>query len=325
MAIRIGLLGASRIARGAVIAPARDNADFKVAAVAARDPERARAFAAEHEIPSVASDYESLIRRDDIDLVYNALPPASHLRWTIAALDAGKDVLCEKPFARDAAEAREMVEAAEADGRVLIEAFHYRFHNVMRAAVAMMREGALGEIRAAEARFIGSIPKSPGELRWSAEQGGGALMDLGCYPVHALRTLVGELEIVSADGVFEDGVDSSIMAQVRFTGGASGEIYTSMVEPTFDARLKIIGARGTLEIVNFLAPQIKQLPCRFTTIIDGERRDHPTDGPTTYAAQLAHVADVLAKRAEPLTGGADAIANMAAIDAIYAAAGRPRT
>jgi predicted dehydrogenase len=322
MTIRIGLLGASRIARGAVIAPAKDNPDFVVTAVAARDPERARGYAAEHGVPFVSDDYEALVRRDDIDLVYNALPPAGHKRWTIAALEAGKHVLCEKPFARDAAEAREMVEAADAAGRVLIEAFHYRFHNVMRAAVALVREGALGEVREAEARFIGSIPKTPGELRWSAEQAGGALMDLGCYPVHALRSLVGEPEVVSAQGVFEGGVDAEITAEFAFAGGARGKIATSMVAPTFEAVLEVTGAKGTLEIVNYLAPQHPRMPARFTTVIDGVRRDHSTAGPATYAAQLTHVAEVLAGRTPQLTGGADAIANMAAIDAIYAAAGR---
>jgi predicted dehydrogenase len=324
MTIRIGLLGASRIARGAVIAPAGDNPDFVVTAVAARDPERARGYAAEHGVPFVSDDYEALVRRDDIDLVYNALPPAGHKRWTIAALEAGKHVLCEKPFARNAGEAREMVEAADAAGRVLIEAFHYRFHNVVRAAVALVREGALGEVQSAEARFEAPIPRSPGELRWSPEQGGGALMDLGCYPIHALRSLVGEPRVTAATGVFEGGVDASMTAEFAFGGGARGRIACSMISAGFDAVLSVVGARGTLEVVNFLAPQSPRLPCRFTTVIDGVRRDHATDGPSTYAAQLAHVAEVLAGRATALTGGQDAIANMTAIDAVWAAAGRSK-
>ena len=294
-----------------------------VTAVAARDPERARGYAAEHGVPFVSDDYETLVRREDIDLVYNALPPAGHKRWTLAALEAGKHVLCEKPFARNAGEARAMVEAADDAGRVLIEAFHYRFHNVVRAAVALIREGALGEVRSAEAHFDAAIPRSPGELRWSSDQSGGALMDLGCYSVHALRSLVGEPKVTSATGVFEGGVDASIAAEMAFVGGATGAIACSMTAPGFGAALKVTGARGTLEIVNYIAPQNPRQPCRFTTMIDGVRRDHATDGPTTYAAQLAHVADVLAGRTPQLTGGADAVANMTAIDAIYAAAGRP--
>jgi predicted dehydrogenase len=318
---RIGLLGASRIARTAVIAPARDNPNFVVAAVAARDPKRARAYAAEHGIAHVADDYEALVRRDDLDLIYNALPPAGHKRWTIAALEAGKAVLCEKPFARDAGEARDMVRAAEASGKPLLEAFHYRFHNVMRAAVALAHEGALGELTSAEAIFEAPIPRTPGELRWSAEQGGGALMDLGTYTVHALRSVVGqEPEITSAVGEFEAGVDAAMRAELAFPGGVTGSIACSMTVAAPRAILTVVGARGTMEIVNFLAPQ---LGCRFTTTIDGQSRRHGVDGPSTYAAQLSHLHEVLAGKAASLTGGADAIANMSVIDAIYRAAGKP--
>jgi predicted dehydrogenase len=321
MTYRIGLLGASKIARGAVIAPAMENSDFVVGAVAARDPGRARAYAAEHGIPIVADSYEALVRRDDIDLIYNALPPAGHKAWTIAALEAGKDVLCEKPFAGNAGEARDMVAAAEASGRRLIEAFHYRFHNVMRAAVALVREGALGKPVSAEAVFEGPIPKTPGELRWSAEQAGGALMDLGCYPVHALRSLFGaEPEVTEASCVFEDGVDTVTKATFAFPGGATARLATSMVASGFAANLTLTGERGSLEIQNFIAPQIG---CRFVTVIDGERREHGVEGSSTYGAQLAHVAEVLAGKTAQITGGADAIGNMAAIDAIYRAAGRP--
>ncbi len=319
--IRIGLLGASRIARTAVIAPVRDNPEFIVAAVAARDPGRARAYAAEHDIAHVADDYAALVRRDDLDLIYNALPPAGHAQWTITALEAGKAVLCEKPFARNAAEARSMVQAAKARRGVLIEAFHYRFHNVMRAAVALAREGALGELKSAEAVFEIPIAWTPGELRWSADQGGGALMDLGTYTVHALRSVIGaEPKVINAEGVFEDGVDAAMRADLMFPGEVAGAISCSMTVAAPRATLTVRGSRGRLEIVNFLAPQ---LGCRFTTVIDGEERRHGVEGPTTYAAQLSHLHEVMSGKVAPLTGGQDAIANMTVIDAVYAAAGRP--
>jgi predicted dehydrogenase len=317
---RIGLLGASRIARTAVIAPARDNPHFVVTAVAARDPERAHAYAAELGIPEVADDYAALVRRDDVDVVYNALPPAGHKPWTIAALEAGKAVLCEKPFARNAGEAREMVAAADAAGGLLLEAFHYRFHNVMRAAVALAREGAIGELRSVDAIFEAPISRSPGELRWSAEQGGGALMDLGTYTVHAVRSITGaEPEVVSAEGVFEGGVDASMRASLRFPGGVTAAIACSMTAAAARATLTVVGAHGTMEIVNFLAPQ---LGCRFITVIDGQERRHGVKGPSTYAAQLSHLHEVMAGKVAALTGGADAIANMSLVDSIYEAAGR---
>src|SRR5258706_590538 len=135
MTIRIGILGAAKIAPPVVINPSHDNPDFEVVAVGARDPERATAYAAEHKIPNVAKDYDALLRRNDVDLVYNALPPGGHARWTIAALEAGKHVLCEKPFAMNAAQVRRMNDAAAKSGRKLVEAFHYRHHVVMKRAV----------------------------------------------------------------------------------------------------------------------------------------------------------------------------------------------
>ncbi|WP_304166598.1 Gfo/Idh/MocA family protein [Phenylobacterium aquaticum] len=318
--IRIGLLGASRIAVTAVIGPVAEHPAFAVTAVAARDPDRAQSYALAHDIPHVSADYEALIARDDVDLIYNGLPPAGHAAWTIAALKAGKPVLCEKPFARDAAEARAMVEAAATAGLPLIEAFHYRFHNVTRRAEALVRSGMLGKITRARALFQVSIPRDLDDLRWRADQGGGALMDLGCYPLHILRTLIGEEPVVTqAEATFVDGVDSELSGRLAFPGGAVAELSCSMTPDAPGASVVLEGEAGRLEILNFLAPQ---MGCRFTTTIDGETTAHPTDGPTTYQAQLAHVREVLRDGVTPLTGGADAIANMAAIDALYAAAGR---
>ncbi len=319
--IRIGLLGASKIARGAVIAPAKGDPRFQLTAVAARDPARARAYAAEHGVAAVAADYAELVRREDVDVVYNALPPAGHAEWTIAALEAGKAVLCEKPFARDAGEARIMVAASERTGRLLIEAFHYRFHNVMRRAEGLLAAGVIGAITGGAAEFHVSIKRTPGELRWSAEQGGGGLMDLGCYPLHALRTLLkAEPLVAGARAVFEGGVDSDLSADLLFPGGVKARIACSMTPPTFSAWLRLEGEAGILEIQNFLAPQ---MGCRFTTTVNGQVTQHPTEGKTTYAAQLDHLHAVITGAATPLTGGGDAIANMSAIDAIYLAAGRP--
>ena len=128
---RIGLLGASRIARGAVIEPVAEIANAKVSRVAASSREKALSYAEEHGIPGIEADYAALVGSDAVDLVYNALPPSGHMRWSIAALESGKHVLCEKPFAMNAREAGKMVAAAEASGRFLIEAFHYRFHPLM--------------------------------------------------------------------------------------------------------------------------------------------------------------------------------------------------
>jgi predicted dehydrogenase len=318
--LRIGLLGASKIAPVAVLGPVAKSDAFVVSAVAARDAGRARAYAETHGIAAVADDYAALVRREDVDIVYNGLPPAGHLEWSIAALEAGKAVLCEKPFARNAGEAAQMVAAARRTGNLLLEAFHYRHHVVMRRAEAIVASGALGRLTRGDGVFNVAIPNTPGELRWSAEQGGGGLMDLGCYPLHALRTLIGaEPEVVNASGRFEGGVDAEISANLRFPGGIAAKVACSMTTPQPSAVLTLTGEKGSMTIVNFLAPQIG---CRFTTIIDGVTTNEPVDGPTTYEAQLENLRAVMLDGVTPVTGGADAIGNMTAIDAIYRAAGR---
>ena len=321
--IRIGLLGASRIAETAVIAPLTKSDAFRVTAVAARDASRARAYAEKHGIASVADDYAALMRREDVDVVYNALPPSGHAEWTIAALEAGKAALCEKPFALNADQAAQMVAAAERTGKLLLEAFHYRHHAVISRAGTLVASGALGRITHGEATFDIPIPNTPGELRWTASLGGGALMDLGAYTVHALRTLIGaEPEVTAAKGHFVDGVDAEMSASLRFPDDVEAEISCSMVakEMSLDSiNLTLTGEAGSLNIVNFIAPQYD---CRFTTTIDGATAVEPVDGPTSYEAQLEHLRAVMLDGAAPLTGGRDAIANMAAVDAIYEASGR---
>lgn len=320
--IRIGILGAAKIAPPAVIAPAKGNPEFEVVAVGARDTAKAKAYAAEHGIPNVAGSYEDLIRRDDVDLVYNALPPSGHAEWSIAALEAGKAVLCEKPFTRNAAEARKLIGVADATGKVLIEAFHNRFHNVLKRAHAITASGELGKIKHAEAVFDVPIPYVDGELRWTRELGGGALMDLGTYCVHAIRTnLREEPRVNSARADVQHGVDASMEAEWSFASGATAKVHCSMISKGFSARFAVTGERGSFEILNFLAPQ---MGCRFTVMVDGKTREEPTEGDATYVAQLKHVGDVLLRGAPQLTGGMDSIAQMETIDATYEAAGMNR-
>jgi predicted dehydrogenase len=322
--IRIGILGAARIAPKAVIDPARGSPEFQIVAVAARDKERARIFASDHGIPVIAESYADIIGRGDVDLVYVALPTAGHMPWSIEAVKAGKAVLCEKPFAINAAQARAMVAASEATGRPLIEAFHYRYHVVMRRAVEVVASGELGALVDADALFDVPIPYRPGELRWTLSQGGGgALMDLGCYCVHALRTIAAcEPRVAKASCVIERGVDASTSATLEFPSGLKAQLNTSMKSAGYVATLHVRGEKGSLDISNFLAPQ---MGCRFTVTIGGKTREEPTDGPSTYAAQLVHVADVMLRGAKPLTAGDDAIANMECIDAIYDKAGFERS
>lgn len=318
--MRIGLLGASRIAPHAVIGPASRHADVTITAVAARDPARAAEFAASHGIPAVAAGYAELVTRDDVDVVYCALPPPGHLDTCEAALAAGKALLVEKPFAEDAEAARRIVAAAEAAGRPALEAFHYRFHSQFLRALELVSSGALGRITRADGLFNATIAKKPGELRWSPSQGGGGVMDLGCYVIHALRTLLdAEPEVGRVEAEIEEGVDASLRAELAF-GAVPAVAACSMIQPR-EAKLEIEGEEGTLTLHRFTAPQLGgTLVLRTRAGVTEE----PAQGPGTYDAQMEHLVQVWRGEAAPLTGGADAIANMTVIDACRRAAhGRP--
>lgn len=313
--LRIGLLGTARIARHAVIDPASRLAGVEVVAVASRDTRRAEAYAAEHAIPQVEKDYDALLKRRDIDLVYVPLVNSEHTRWSIRAVEAGHAVLCEKPLAPDAAQARDMVAASERAGRPLIEAFHYRHHALMHWLVEQVGTGLVGRVVAVNGHFVAGHGQSD-RTRWGPELGGGALLTLGCYPLHAMRTLFGEPLVLAVEARWIDGVDAELVARLRF-GAADATIRCALDAPHRSAGLTVTGEEGSISIENFLVPQ---LPHRVVVDRAGKREEHQFGGPGTFDAQLAHVARVLKGDSAPLTGGADAIANMVAMDAMLAIA-----
>ena len=202
--MQIGVLGAARIAPTALIKPAKKNADVVVAAVAARDVSRAQAFAAKHGIARVHDSYEALIADPDIDAVYNPLPNGLHGKWTRAALAAGKHVLCEKPFTANADEAREIAELAAKSDRVVMEAFHYRYHPLALRIEEIIASGELGKLQRVEAALCFPLPNSS-DIRYNYSLAGGATMDAGCYAVHMVRTFGGSTpEVVSAQAKLRD-------------------------------------------------------------------------------------------------------------------------
>ena len=316
--LRIGILGAARIAPTAIVLPARATGVATVVAIAARDPARARAFADEHGVPEVSRTYEELIARPDIDAVYNALTPSRHADLSIAALKAGKHVLCEKPFAMNAGEARAMVAAAQDSGRVLMEAFHYRYHPLFDRVVEILRSGELGEVRALSAVFQTRLVDDGTEIRYERALGGGSLMDIGTYPLHWVRTAVGaEPTVVRAGGVFgRGGVDHATEADLLFPGGVTAKISSSMVEDPM-ARLEVVGARGSLKAINPLAPQMGHLLEVCVTGAEARRETFSRD--PTYDFQLRAFVAAVRGGPAPLTHAQDAIAQMALIDAVSAA------
>ena len=243
---------------------------------------------------------------------------------SIAALAAGKDVLCEKPFAMNAAQAAGMNEAASRAGRRVIEAFHDRYHPLQPAIVEILASGRLGQIRSMTANFSASIPFFPESLRHVPELGGGALMDLGCYAVHWLRTFAGgEPSVITAEAELGSlGADETIRAELEFPSGVRGRVETSMTEGVaLTQSLRVEAERGTLEVTGVVFPSrghsIRQ-------VIDGLPGTSTVAGAETYDHQLAAVHEALRSGARLPTEDADPVGNMAVIDAIYASAGVAR-
>ena len=323
--VRIGILGAAKIAPAALVKPARNVARVHVVTLAARDRTRAEAFARKHGVPRVEATYDDVLAADDIDAIYNPLPNGLHARWTIAALEAGKHVLCEKPFTANAAEAEQVTEVAERSGKVVMEAFHWRYHPLAQRMIEIVNSGEIGTMREIDTAMCFPLPLFK-DIRYQYDLAGGALMDAGCYAVHMARTLggahagAGEPDVVRAEATTRTpDVDRAMTAELRFPTGVTARIATSMWSKTLLAmHANVKGDRGELRVVGPTQPQLFH---RITVESDGQKRKERTTRRPTYEFQLeAFVAAVL-DGAPTLTPPAESIANMRVIDAIYRAAG----
>lgn len=320
--IRFGVLGAAKIAPRALLDPCTDEKRAEVHCIAARDPARAEHFAREHGIPSVHAEYRDVINDPTVDAVYIPLPISAHHRWTLEALQAGKHVLCEKSFASNAAEAEEMARAARSADRVVMDAFHYRYHPVFARAREIVESGGIGRVSRVEADFHVAIT-NPADIRMNYETGGGVTMDIGCYPISWARHITGEepSEVRARAEVGPPRVDLFLEAQFRFPSGIEATL-TGDMRPgaAFRADLKVFGELGTLFVRNPLAPQMGH-----SIEIDREGRESREELSLrpSYAYQLDAFIDAIEKDQPVLTGPDDAVNQMRAIDRCYEAAGLP--
>ena len=322
--VRIGILGAANIVKNALIDPVHEVGEAEVVAIAARDPERARAFAAAHGIPRVHAGYAGLLADPAIDAVYIPLPNGLHAEWSLAAIAAGKHVLCEKPFAANAREAQEVADAGEQAGRVVMEAFHYRYHPLAARMQEIVRSGQLGTVREIRTAMCFPLPKFT-DIRYSYALGGGALMDAGCYALHLQRLLgAGEPRVLSAWAKLRSPqVDRAMSARLEFADGSRGRLECSMwSRRVLDPRASVIGERGRMRVFNYLAPQLFH---RLSVTVDGKTTHERVDGESSYVGQLRAFTGAVLRGAPTLTPASDAVVTMRLIDEIYSAAGlKPR-
>lgn len=319
--VRIGILGCARIAKSAVLDVARQVPEIEVVAVASRDGDRAAAFAAEHGLARSHASYEALLADPDVEAVYNPLPNSLHAEWSIKALQAGKAVLCEKPLAANATEAQAIVEAAQASGATLVEAFHYRYHPMAEFIQEVVASGDLGTVRRVEACL--KIPGhllSPDDIRFQLALAGGAAMDLGAYCVNILRLVTGrEPQVEEAVATLASPrVDSAMRARLAFPGGVRGSFECSLRAPELSAFLVVEGDRGRLEATN---PFLPQLGHSLFLEVGGQTRTQTFERTPTYVFQAREFAKVVRHGAPVRTTGADGVATMTVLDDVYRAAG----
>lgn len=325
MTLRIGVLGASRIAASAIVGPAAE-LGHRLVAVAARDPSRAEVFAEKYGVERVLDGYQAVVDDPEVDVVYNPLANSLHAPWNLAAVAAGKPVLSEKPFARNHSEARRVADTADAAGVTVLEGFHYFFHPVTQRAFELAADGTIGAVTHVEVRMAMPAP-SDGDPRWSLELAGGALMDLGCYGLHVMRSL-GRLAVPGIEGrpsivraqaeQRTPGVDAWCDVELGFPGGATGLTANSMVGEEHSHTIRIVGTAGNLLVHDFIRPntddRLTITTAAGATVERLGRRSSYTHQLQAFAAHLEH--------GEPLPfGTADAVANMALVDAAYRAAG----
>ena len=323
--LRVGILGAARIAERAIVKPAHITGT-RLVTVAARNRRRAEAFAAEHGVERATDSYAAVLADPEVEVVYNPLPNALHGPWNLAAVEAGKHVLSEKPFASTADEAAEVRAAAQKAGVTVVEGFHYLFHPVMQRLFALLDSGELGELQRVDA-LIAMPEPDDGDPRWSFDLAGGALMDLGCYGLHAHRTLGrwagGEPELVDArakERAGAPGVDEWLEADLRFPSGATGAVRCSMAHPRFEMTLHVTGSRGEATVQDFVQPHKDD---RVLIRTGSDTRTEHLGTRSSYIYQLEALIAALRGGAPMPIDTDDAVATARLIDSCYRAAGLP--
>ena len=313
--LRWGVLGTAGIA--ATVVPAIGRSEHgQVGAIASRDLGRARDQARLLGIPTAYGSYDELLADPAIDAVYIPLPNFLHRDWVLAAVAAGKHVLCEKPMAVTAGEAREMVDAAQAAGVVLAEAFMYGHHPRYARLHEVLRSGEIGEVRSITGTFTFDASDEPDLTIFAGRPGGGAVYDVGCYVMHAARTMLGlEPLAVTAHAQVSPAhgsVDMMTSALVEFPDGVSLLLQCGMWTADEDS-LRILGSKGRIEMPSaFFAAAGAE---GFSVQVGDRRRDERVPSADHYALQ----ADRLARAvlfAEPLLYPAsDPVLGAAALEA----------
>ncbi|HVD80997.1 MAG TPA: Gfo/Idh/MocA family oxidoreductase [Propionibacteriaceae bacterium] len=319
--LKIGVLGAARIADDGIVEPSRV-LGHRLVAVAARDRSRAEAFAAQRGVERVHQTYAEVIDDPEVEVVYNALVNSLHAKWNQYALNAGKHVLSEKPFASNAAEALMVRDVARTASGHIVEGFHYLHHPVNLRLRELVTSGELGDVQQVDIEL--SIPGPPdSDPRWSLELAGGATMDLGCYVLNAARQVGRWLDqapsVVRAETTLKKpDVDAAMWVELAYPGGIRGRLHWDMNAQGRQMVWTVIGTAATAVVPAFAVPHLDN---RIVITRDGSTEEQTLGAQTSYTYQLAALADTLQTGAEFLIDVDDSVANAELIDEVYRRAG----
>ncbi len=298
-----------------VIPGAQDSPRVDLVAVASRDQRRAEEYAKEWGIERAYGSYEALLADADIEAVYISLPNTLHCEWSIRAVEAGKHVLCEKPMSRSVGDVEAAFDAAERNGRILMEAFMYRHNPQTTRLRQLVGEGAIGDVRLIRACFSYSLYDAE-NIRLRTDVDGGSLMDVGCYCVSGSRLLAGEPEqVYGQQFVGPSGTDWVFTGTMRFPGDVFAQFDCGTALPERD-ELEAIGSDGSLFLDD---------PWHCGEPVIELRRDtgmerievEPAD---SYRLEIENLSDAIRGATDPLLGREDAVGQARAIDALYRSA-----
>jgi D-xylose 1-dehydrogenase (NADP+, D-xylono-1,5-lactone-forming) len=315
--LRLGILGAARIALGGIIPAAARTGTVEIAAVATRGGEKSRAVREAAPGARLFEDYDSLLQDASVEAVYIPLPNSMHVEWTLRALAAGKHVLCEKPFSLDAGGAERAVEAARQANLTLMEGFMFRLHPQTLRLRELISGGTVGEVRQAIAQF-GHRLDDPSDVRGVGSLGGGSLGDVGCYCVSALRLVFGaEPGRVSAFARFdEEGADRELAGVLEFDAGFG--VVSSSISSARRERLEIVGVEGTISLD---APfRADKSGGRMEVTRGGETSTESFESADPYRAELEEFAAAIRENRDPAVGPSEILGNARAIHALLSSA-----
>ncbi len=322
--VRWGVLGTAKIAREKVIPATQASQTGIVTAIASRELALAKSVANQLGVEKAFGSYDALLADAEIDAVYIPLPNHLHVPWSLRAIEAGKHVLCEKPIGLSLAEAQQLLEAANAHPRLkVMEAFMYRFHPQWIKARQLVRDGRIGELRTIHTDFS-YFNDDPRNIRNQAELGGGALMDIGCYPISLSRFVFGEEPFRVLGDLhfdFETQVDCLTSAVLEFESGTS--TFTCGTKHAPFQRVNIFGTTGRIEIeIPFNAPSDR--PCRLWLQTSGPVADRVEEIKLDVCNQYTLQADAFGRAIlenQPVpTPLEDAVANMRVIERVFTSA-----